>query len=67
MVAGIAPARAPANQGSAAFGLQSVHWCVVGGPLLQFVGQNQDDDADPDGEDREHDNQFLAIHTYTLQ
>jgi hypothetical protein len=37
---------------------------VSGLPLSQPVEQNQYDDADPGHEDREHDNQLLAIHTF---
>lgn len=46
--------------------------CILAGAVLCFcagsavlkpVEQNQYDDADPDHEDREHDNQLLAIHT----
>ncbi len=36
----------------------------VGIAASQLVEQNQDDDADPDHEDREHDNQLLAVHTF---
>ena len=36
----------------------------VGTAALQFLEQNQYDDAHSHGEDRQHDNQLLAIHTY---
>lgn len=32
--------------------------------ILELTEQNQDDNEDPNREDHEHDNQFLAIHTF---
>ena len=37
---------------------------LVGIAASQSVEQDQYDDTDPGREDREHDNQLLAIHTF---